>query len=185
MPIGIGLDDQACTDVADPWQNMRIGIYAVRSATGDPTSMLPEDALRMATLGSAEVLGVADRVGSLEVGKLADFVVVDPLRPDIGPLWHPVRSYVLACSLRNLRAVYIGGAIAGAALSSSLNLFLKWFFVGFNWVFGLATQGYVGLVSLFLTLSVFVLAGYGVLLWLTYAVFTSTPTGFIPQQDTG
>lgn len=112
MPIGIGLDDQACTDVSDPWQNMRIGIYAVRSATGDPRSLLPEDALRMATLGSAEVLGVADRVGSLEPGKLADFVVVDPLRPDIGPLWHPVRSYVLACSLRNLRAVYLGGELA-------------------------------------------------------------------------
>ncbi len=112
MPIGMGLDDQACTDVADPWQNMRMGIAAVRAATGDPRSMLPEDALRMATLGSAEVLGVADRVGSLEVGKLADFVVVDPAAPDVGPLWHPVRSYVLACSLRNLKGVYVGGELA-------------------------------------------------------------------------
>jgi len=109
MTIGVGLDDQACTDVSDPWQNMRIGIYAQRAATGDPLSMMPRDMLRMHTLGSAEVLGVADRVGSLEPGKFADFVVVDPRQPDLGPLWHPLDSYVLACSLRNLRAVYVGG----------------------------------------------------------------------------
>ena len=84
----------------------------MRAATGDPLSMLPEDVLRMATLGSAEVLGVDEQVGSLEPGKLADFVVVDPRSPDIGPLWHPVRSYVLACSLRNLKRVYVGGVLA-------------------------------------------------------------------------
>jgi cytosine/adenosine deaminase-related metal-dependent hydrolase len=112
MPIGIGLDDQACTDVSDPWQNMRMGIYSVRAATGDPRSVLPEEVLRMATLGSAEVLGVADRVGSLEVGKFADFLVVDPRKPDMGPLWHPVRNYVLSSTLRNLTRVYIGGELA-------------------------------------------------------------------------
>ena len=30
MSIGVGLDDQACTDIADPWGNMRIGIYLLR-----------------------------------------------------------------------------------------------------------------------------------------------------------
>lgn len=111
MTIGVGLDDQACTDVSDPWQNMRIGIYAQRAATGDPRSVMPRDMLRMHTMGSAEVLGVADRVGSLEPGKFADFVVVDPRHPDLGPLWHPLDSYVLACSLRNLTAVYVGGVL--------------------------------------------------------------------------
>lgn len=111
MRVGVGLDDQACTDVSDPWQNMRIGIYAQRARTKDPLSMLPERMLRLHTLGSAEIMGVADRVGSLEVGKFADFVVVDPRRPDAGPLWHPVRSYVLAMSLRNLTAVYVGGRL--------------------------------------------------------------------------
>jgi len=111
MPIGVGLDDQACTDVADPWQNMRIGMYQLRALTGDPAVMSPEEMLRLHTLGSAEVIGVADRVGSLEPGKHADFVVVDPRRPDLGPLWHPVAAYVLACSLRNLKQVYVGGEL--------------------------------------------------------------------------
>ena len=111
MRVGVGLDDQACTDVSDPWQNMRMGIYMQRARTKDPLSMMPELMLRLHTLGSAEIMGVDDRVGSLEVGKFADFVVVDPRKPDVGPLWHPVRSYVLAMSPRNLRAVYVGGEL--------------------------------------------------------------------------
>jgi len=109
MTIGVGLDDQACTDVSDPWQNMRIGIYQQRAATGDPNSMSPADMLRLHTLGSAQVLGIDDRVGSLEPGKFADFVVVDPRSPDMGPLWHPLDNYVLSTSLRNLKQVYVGG----------------------------------------------------------------------------
>jgi len=119
MTIGVGLDDQACTDVSDPWQNMRIGIYAQRAATGDPRTMMPADMLRMHTLGSAQVLGISDRVGSLERGKFADFVVVDPRAPDIGPLWHPIDSYVLACSLRNLKQVYVGGVLVDAGGAST------------------------------------------------------------------
>ncbi|WP_127794593.1 amidohydrolase family protein [Agromyces sp. LHK192] len=111
MKVGIGLDDQACTDVSDPWQNLRMGISQQRARTKDPLSMSPETALRLHTLGAAEIMGVADRVGSLEPGKFADFLVVDPRRPDVGPLWHPVRSYVLAMSPRNLAAAYVGGRV--------------------------------------------------------------------------
>lgn len=115
MTIGVGLDDQACTDVSDPWQNMRIGIYQQRAATGDPRAMMPTDMLRMHTLGSARVLGIDARVGSLEPGKFADFLVVDPRSPDIGPLWHPIDNYVLACGLRNLKQVYVGGKLVNDA----------------------------------------------------------------------
>lgn len=111
MTVGMGLDDQACTDIADPWQNMRTGMFLIRAETGDPLAMMPETVLRLHTLAGAQLLGVADRVGSLEVGKFADFVVVDPAAPDVGPLWHPVRSYVLACGLRNLKQTYVGGRL--------------------------------------------------------------------------
>jgi 5-methylthioadenosine/S-adenosylhomocysteine deaminase len=111
MTVGMGLDDQACTDVADPWQNMRMGMALVRAQSGRPLDMMPESVLRLHTLGGAELLGVDDRVGSLEVGKLADFVVVDPVDPDIGPLWHPVRNYVLSCGQRNLKQTYVGGRL--------------------------------------------------------------------------
>jgi 5-methylthioadenosine/S-adenosylhomocysteine deaminase len=111
--VGLGLDDQACTDVSDPWQSMRFGLYSSRAATGT-AELLPADVLRMQTLGAAEVIGVADRVGSLEPGSYADFVVVDPRRPDVGPVRDPLAVYVLSMTLRNLAAVYVGGRLVSA-----------------------------------------------------------------------
>ncbi len=110
--IGMGLDDQSCTDISDPFQNMRVGMYSLRARYSSAAVMMPREVLRMHTLGSAEVLGVADRVGSLEAGKYADFLVVDPAHPDTGPLWDAYAGYVMACGLRNLKQVYVGGRLA-------------------------------------------------------------------------
>jgi cytosine/adenosine deaminase-related metal-dependent hydrolase len=107
--VGIGLDDQSCTDISDPFGNMRIGMYTLRARYSRASVLMPREVLRMHTLGSAEVLGVADRVGSLEVGKFADFLVVDPTCPDTGPIWDVYATYVLACGQRNLHQVYVGG----------------------------------------------------------------------------
>jgi cytosine/adenosine deaminase-related metal-dependent hydrolase len=72
----------------------------------------------MHTLGSAEALGVADRVGSLEVGKYADFVVVDHRDPTTGPVWDVLATYVLACGLRNLKQVHVGGRLVRNTLAA-------------------------------------------------------------------
>jgi 5-methylthioadenosine/S-adenosylhomocysteine deaminase len=111
MRVGVGLDDQACTDVSDPFQNMRIGIYLQRALHKDPEAMGVREMLELHTLESARVLGVDDSVGSLEVGKYADFLVVDPRRPDTGPVWDAYGTYVLASSLRNLKQVWVGGRL--------------------------------------------------------------------------
>ena len=111
MRVGMGLDDQSCTDTSDPFGNMRFGMYALRALHHDAAVLLPREVLRMHTLGSAEAIGVDDRVGSLEVGKAADFVVVDHRAPSTGPVWDVVATYVMACGLRNLRQVWSGGRL--------------------------------------------------------------------------
>lgn len=109
IPVAIGLDDQSCTDISDPFQNMRMGMYTMRAVHESADAMSIRDILYLHTLGSAEVLGVDDQVGSLETGKFADFLVVDPRVPDSGPVYEPLASYVLAMGLRNLREVWVGG----------------------------------------------------------------------------
>ena len=66
-----------------------------------------------------------------------------------------------------------------------LDLFLGWFFRLFNFLFGAATELYVGAVRMLLRVSVLTLLVYGGLLFLTYWEFTTAPSGFIPQQDKG
>jgi cytosine/adenosine deaminase-related metal-dependent hydrolase len=109
IKVGMGQDDQSCSDLSDPFQSLRMGLYSIRSMYKDAAVLSPADVLHFHTLGAAEILGVAPKVGSLEVGKFADFLVVDPRHPDTGPVHDPIATYVLACGLRNLQRVYVGG----------------------------------------------------------------------------
>ena len=109
MKVGMGVDNQNASDIPDPFENMRMGLYAMRDKYEDATIMSPYDVLRLHTLGSATVMRVADKVGSLEPGKFADFVVVDPAHRDTGPVYDAYATVVLACGQENLERVYIGG----------------------------------------------------------------------------
>ena len=116
IPVAVGLDDQSCTDVSDPYQNMRIGMYTMRALHERANVMSVYDMLYLHTLGSAKVLDIDADVGSLAPGKFADFLVVDLRSPDTGPIYDPLASYVLASSLRNLKQVYVGGELVAEGL---------------------------------------------------------------------
>jgi cytosine/adenosine deaminase-related metal-dependent hydrolase len=109
MKVGMGVDNQNASDIPDPFENMRLGLYAIRDKYEDATVMSPYDVLKLHTMGSATVMRVADKIGSLEPGKYADFDVVDPRHRDTGPVYDPYATLVLACGQANLDRVYIGG----------------------------------------------------------------------------
>lgn len=109
LRIGLGVDGQASADRADPFENMRAGLYAVRAREEDASVLAPYDMVRMHTLGAAEVLGAADRIGSLETGKLADFLVLDPA--DFGPVFDPWASLVFVGSTSQIDEVRVGGEL--------------------------------------------------------------------------
>jgi guanine deaminase len=79
--IGLGSDVAAGPD-APLFSVMRAGAYtqnALRAAgLSDAPPLTPADWLRLGTLGGAEALGLGDAIGSVEVGKEADLIVVDP-----------------------------------------------------------------------------------------------------------
>lgn len=109
--IGMGVDGQASADIADPFENMRSGLYAIRAKYENAGILMPADVLRFSTLGSADVLGIADKVGSLEPGKFGDFLLVDPRTPETGPVFDPYGTLVLACGTSNITQAYVGGKV--------------------------------------------------------------------------
>ena len=106
--VGMGIDGEASGDLADPFENMRAGLYAVRDKYGDATVLSVYQVLWLHTMGSADVLGVKDKLGSLEPGKFADFVMIDPAR--LGAvLEDPYANLVLVAGERDIDSVYVGG----------------------------------------------------------------------------
>jgi len=94
-------------DVADPFENMRTGLYAIRDLYQNAAVMSPYEVLYLHTMGSADVMGVKDRLGSLEPGKFADFVVIDPTR--YGTIFDPYASLVFVTEEPDIDRVYVGG----------------------------------------------------------------------------
>jgi len=107
--VGMGVDGEASADLADPFENMRTGLYAIRDKYEDATVMSPYQVLYLHTMGSADVMGVKNKLGSLEMGKFADFLVIDPTR--FGTVFDPYASLVLVAGERDMERVYVGGVL--------------------------------------------------------------------------
>ena len=109
IKIGMGVDGEGSADLPDPFENMRTGLYFIRAKYESAKVLQPIDVLRFHTLGSAEVLGIEDKVGSLEIGKFGDVIVIDPALVERGPVRDPYATVVLSCNAMNIAKVYVGG----------------------------------------------------------------------------
>jgi aminodeoxyfutalosine deaminase len=109
ITLGLGTDSVASNNVADMFEEMRAAVFQQRGRTQQFDSLDARTVFRMATLGGAECLGLAEQLGSLEIGKRADFVVVDLSDLAAQPVYDPIETMVYCASRRNVRATYIAG----------------------------------------------------------------------------
>jgi 5-methylthioadenosine/S-adenosylhomocysteine deaminase len=109
--VGIGTDGCASNNNLDLFSEMDTVAKLHKVAALDPTVMPAETVLRMATIDGARALGMGDRIGSLAVGKLADFIVVDTAKPHLTPMYHPVSHLVYAAKGSDVDTVVIGGRV--------------------------------------------------------------------------
>ena len=109
ITVGLGTDSVASNNVIDMFDEMRSAIFQQRARARSITALGADAAFRMATLGGAECLGLAEELGSLDPGKRADFAVVDLTDPALQPIYDPVASMVYSASRQNVKATFIGG----------------------------------------------------------------------------
>ncbi|MEO1590180.1 MAG: 8-oxoguanine deaminase [Cyanobacteria bacterium J06632_22] len=76
VPVGLGVDGAASSDAGHLFQEARMALLAARVRSENATDMTARQALELATLGGARVLG-RDDIGALAPGMAADFVTVD------------------------------------------------------------------------------------------------------------
>jgi 5-methylthioadenosine/S-adenosylhomocysteine deaminase len=80
IPVGIGTDGTASNNDLDLWQDIHIAALLPKAINNDPTALPAPVALSMATIEGARALHLDHLIGSLEVGKRADLIVVDEHR---------------------------------------------------------------------------------------------------------
>ncbi|MEA3377293.1 MAG: amidohydrolase family protein [Chloroflexota bacterium] len=88
IPVAIGTDGAASNNDLDMFEEIRLAALLAKGVSADPTALPARQALAMATRLGAQALHIADRTGSLEVGKRADVAVVDLERIHLTPQFH-------------------------------------------------------------------------------------------------
>jgi aminodeoxyfutalosine deaminase len=96
IPVSLGTDSTASNDSIDMFAEMRLA--TVQQGIG------PHDALGMATLAGARALGLDRQMGSLDPGKLANFVIVEPGNIGADPVAEMVGSSNRNCVKRTFLA---------------------------------------------------------------------------------
>ena len=89
IPVGLGVDGSASNDGSDMLEELRVGflLHRLNSSRLAPTGY---DMLKVATMGSARLLGRDKEIGSIEVGKCADFFMIDSDRLElVGACYDP------------------------------------------------------------------------------------------------
>ena len=111
VAVGLGTDGPASNNNLDMFTEMDTAAKLHKFAAGDPTRLPAETVFRMATIGGARVLGLQDRIGSLEVGKRADIVLVETRRAGLTPLYRPYSHLVYAVHGSDVSTVLVNGRI--------------------------------------------------------------------------
>jgi cytosine/adenosine deaminase-related metal-dependent hydrolase len=118
--VGLGTDGGPSSNDYDMVRAMRWGSYLHKARLLDPTITPSETAFEMATINGARAMGWDDRIGSLEVGKRADFAVLDLNKPHLVPSPNPVSTVVCAATGKDVETVVVDGRIVvrdGVALT--------------------------------------------------------------------
>jgi 5-methylthioadenosine/S-adenosylhomocysteine deaminase len=108
MKVALGSDGAACNNTLDPFREMHLCGLIHKPKFG-PKAMPAEDVFRLATNGGAEVLNRERDLGSLEVKKKADVVIVARAHPSVATVTNPYSALVYSSSGRDVMDVWING----------------------------------------------------------------------------
>jgi len=107
--VCLGTDGAASNNDLDLLGEMRTAALLAKGSSGNASACNARQAIEMATINGARALGMGDRIGSIEVGKLADLIAFDLGSLNTQPLYDPVAQIAYSASSRQVSHVWIDG----------------------------------------------------------------------------
>ena len=109
VTLAIGTDGCASNNDLDMLGETRTAALLAKGVAGDAGALDAASALHAATLGGARAMGFDDRIGSIEVGKRADFAAVRLDALETQPLYHVISQLVYAAARAQVSDVWVDG----------------------------------------------------------------------------
>ncbi|BCK10375.1 amidohydrolase [Vibrio mimicus] len=109
--IGLGTDGPMSGNTLSTIDEFNQVAKVHKLVNHDRAAMPPLKVIDMATMGAARALHMEDKIGSLEVGKLADIIVIDTKAPNMVPIYNPYSALVYSANSGNVRHAVIDGKL--------------------------------------------------------------------------
>ncbi len=111
MTIGLGTDGCSSNNNLDLLCEMDTAAKLAKVFEFDPISLNAKTVLKMATTWGAAILGLEKYIGTIEVGKKADIIVVDLHNPHLCPIYDPLSAIVYSASGADVKDVIVDGKV--------------------------------------------------------------------------
>ena len=109
--VSLGTDGPASNNSLDMFETMKIAALLQKLSYKNPKVMPAYEVLKMATTNGAKALGLGESIGSLEVGKKADLILIDLSKPHLKPLHNIYASIVYSARGSDVDTVIVDGKI--------------------------------------------------------------------------
>jgi cytosine/adenosine deaminase-related metal-dependent hydrolase len=109
--VCLGCDGGPSNNAYDMFREMFLAAVIHKARTLDPLIMPAERVLEMATINGAKAIGLEKEIGSIEVGKKADLVLVDTTQLNLAPTYNPVSNIIYAANGFNAHTTIVNGQI--------------------------------------------------------------------------
>nr|WP_086938588.1 amidohydrolase [Thaumasiovibrio occultus] len=109
--IGLGTDGPMSGNTLSTIDEFNQVAKVHKLVNRDRAAMPPTDVIEMATIGAARALHMEDEIGSLEVGKQADIIVIDTKAPNMVPMYNPYSALVYSAYANNVQHSMVAGEL--------------------------------------------------------------------------
>ena len=112
--VGLGTDGAASNNTLDMFDTMRVCALLHKHSRSDPTALPAQTVLDLATREGARALGLERAIGSIEVGKLADMILVDTRSPNLMPIHGEetvISDLVYSANRANVDSTIVNGRV--------------------------------------------------------------------------
>lgn len=111
LHVALGSDASNWANAFDVGEQGYVALLTQRERYAAREAMTAQDVFEMATIGGAHAAGLAEQIGSLEVGKRADLVIRSDGLPEARPTFDPLAQIVLSSRARSVRTVIVDGRV--------------------------------------------------------------------------
>jgi 5-methylthioadenosine/S-adenosylhomocysteine deaminase len=111
--VSVGTDGSTTNNSLDMFGEIKTLGLLQKSSRWDPSILRAQQLLDFATIAGAKAIGLESSIGSIEVGKRADIVIMDGKAPNLNPLRpeNLISNVVYSSSCQNVRTVICEGRL--------------------------------------------------------------------------